>query len=181
MPVLHYRRYIRVVTLVFNFERLKLWNYQCKVIQYWNVFQKCTFVSLLSKIILTNKWLYNAILPGCSRFLTVWFLLLSRILQWEGRDRALGTQWHMCDPAGWQGHCLQTCDEEVRKVSLTHTHTFNLYIIQPNHHLLIQSFGFHQLYWNVSILTQVVGITYVILSIKWICYWITWSHMLVYS
>lgn len=41
-----------------------------------------------------------------------------RILGWQSRDTVNWPQWSLWDRAGWQGHCVQTSDEEVKQVSL---------------------------------------------------------------
>lgn len=57
-------------------------------------------------------------LPTCawSKLLRFVFTWVCRILQWQSRDTVIWPQWNLWDRAGWQGHCFQTSDEEVKQV-----------------------------------------------------------------
>lgn len=71
-------------------------------------------------------------LPTCAwgKLLRCVFTWVCRILQWQSRDTVIWPQWNLWDRAGWQGHCFQTSDEEVKQVrsgkksvKSWHTHT----------------------------------------------------------
>lgn len=78
-------------------------------------------------------------LPTCawSKLLRFVFTWVCRILQWQSRDTVIWPQWNLWDRAGWQGHCFQTSDEEVKQVRvctevgkkisevMTHTYSFS--------------------------------------------------------
>lgn len=61
------------------------------------------------------KVMKSQLAPEAS-FLAMLLFGAYRILWWQSRDAVIWPQWNLWDHAGWQGHCIQTSDEEVKQV-----------------------------------------------------------------